>query len=122
MNKKFRTKAGIATIGAVLSAYVIFLALPVALNPIVNNYSSEITKAVKTASGLESEIKDIKFITTPKLTAGLKVGNFKLLTPNGEQVFDANDFQVKMSLLTLLKKQIRIDVIQLKDADVFILL
>lgn len=120
MNKKFWKMAGIATVGTVLSAYVIFLALPVALNPIVNNYSGEITKAVKTASGLNSEIKDIKFVTTPKLTAGLKVGNFKLLTPNGEQVFDANDFQVKMSLLTLLKKQIRIDAVQLKDADVFV--
>lgn len=120
MNKKFWKKAGIVTIGVALSLYVVFLALPVVLNPIVNNHKDEVKTLIKTTSGLNSEIVDIKFVTTPKLTAGLKVGNFKLLTPNGEQVFDANDFKVKMSLLTLLKKQIRVDAIQLKDVDLFV--
>ena len=120
MNKRFWKRAGVAVGGVVLASYTLFLAAPLILNPIVNNYSGEISKIVKESSGLDAKIDGIKFITTPKLTAGFKVQNFKLVTLKDEEVLNADNFQVKMSLLPLLARQIRVDAVQLKSADVYI--
>ena len=117
MNKKCWKKAGIVVSATVLSAYSLFLLAPLALNPVINNYSGEISKIIKDSCGLNSSINNIKFVTTPKLTAGIKVKNFKLLTPKDEEILNAEDFQVKMSLLPLFARQIRIDAVQLKSAD-----
>lgn len=120
MNKKFWKRTGIAISATVLSAYALFLLAPFALNPIANNYSGEISKQIKTSTGLDAKIEGIKFVTTPKLTAGIKIANFKLLTPKEEQILNAADFQVKMSLLSLFARQIRVDAVQLKTADAYI--
>ena len=117
MNKKCWKKAGIVVSATVLSAYSLFLLAPLALNPVINNYSGEISKIIKDSCGLNSSINDIKFVTTPKLTAGIKIKNFKLLTPKDEEILNADDFQVKMSLLPLFARQIRIDAVQLKSAN-----
>ena len=117
MSKKFWKKAGITVCVTVLSAYSLFLLAPFALDTIANNYSGEISKIIKDSCGLNSSIESIKFVTTPKLTAGVKVHNFKLLTPNDEEILNAEDFQVKMSLLPLFARQIRIDAVQLKSAN-----
>ena len=84
MNKKFWKRAGIVVSATVLIVYSFFLLAPLALNPVINNYSGEISKIIKESCGLNSSINNIKFVTTPKLTAGIKIKNFKLLTPNDE--------------------------------------
>ena len=67
-------------IGSVLgSAYIVFLALPLVLNPIINSYSPQIKNIIHDTTGLESELENVKLVTTPKLTAGLKVGKVALL-------------------------------------------
>lgn len=120
MNKLKKT--GIV-IGSILGgAYIIFLASPLVLNPIINSYSPQIKNIIHDASGLESELSNVKVVTTPKLTAGLKVGRFALLEPNNAEIFSADDFQVKMSLLPLLARKIEIDAVQLKNAKANILI
>lgn len=120
MNKKTLAKLGITVGSLIAGAYVVFLASPLVLNPIINSYSPDIVNEIKKASGLDAKLEGVKLVTTPKLTAGLKVQKFVLLTPTNEQVFGADDFQVKMSLLPILAKQIRVDAVQLKNADVYL--
>lgn len=117
MNKIFWKRTGIAVSATVISAYSLFLLAPLALNPVINNYSGEISKIIKDSCGLNSSVEGIKFVTTPKLTAGIKVKNFKLLTPKDEEILNADDFQIKMSLLPLFVKRIRVDAVQLKSAN-----
>ena len=98
---------------SILGIYVLFLLAPLALNPIVNGYVPTINDEIKKATGLESNIENIKFVTTPKLTAGIKIEKFEL-----KDLMSANNFQVKMSLLSLLARKIEIDVVSLDKLDV----
>ena len=118
MNKRVWTKVLIGAAGAVAGVYAIFLLSPLILNPIIEGYIPQINGEIHKATGLVSKLEGVKVVTTPKLTAGLKVKRFTLLTPDNEQVFDSNDFQVKMSLIPLLARKIEIDIVSLENADI----
>ena len=98
---------------SILGIYVLFLLAPLALNPIVNGYVPTINDEIKKATGLESNIENIKFVTTPKLTAGIKVEKFEL-----KNLMSAENFQAKMSLIPLLARKIEVDVVSLDNLDV----
>ena len=118
MNKRVWTKVLIGAAGAVAGVYAIFLLSPLILNPIIEGYIPQINGEIHKATGLVSKLEGVKVVTTPKLTAGLKVKRFTLLTPDNEQVFDSNDFQVKMSLIPLLARKIEIDIVSLENVDI----
>ena len=118
MNKRVWTKVLIAAASAAAGVYAIFLLSPLILNPIIEGYIPQINGEIHKATGLVSKLEGVKVVTTPKLTAGLKVKRFTLLTPDNEQVFDSNDFQVKMSLIPLLARKIEIDIVSLENADI----
>ena len=94
-----------------LTFYVIFLALPLVLNPVIKSYNSQITDLIKQSVGYDSKIEDIKVVTTPKLTVGVKVRNFELAIPNDETFFKSENFKFKISLLPLLLGKIEADCI-----------
>ena len=48
-------------------------------------------------TGLSAGIEEVRIVTTPKLTAGLKVKQFELYTPQKEPIIIADNFQIKMS-------------------------
>lgn len=121
-NKLFWKRAGITVLSVAAGAYVVFLCAPLLLSPIIETYIPQIKNIIHETTGLESELNNVKVVTTPKLTAGLKVGKFALLEPDNTEIFSADDFQVKMSLLPLLARQIRIDAVQLKNAKANILI
>lgn len=98
---------------SILGIYVLFLLAPLVLNPIVNGYVPTINDEIKKATGLDSNIENIKFVTTPKLTAGIKVEKFEL-----KDLMSADNFQAKMSLLPLLARKIEVDVVSLENLDV----
>ena len=118
MNKRVWTKVLIAAASAAAGVYAFFLLSPLILNPIIEGYIPQINGEIHKATGLVSKLEGVKVVTTPKLTAGLKVKRFTLLTPDNEQVFDSNDFQVKMSLIPLLARKIEIDIVSLENADI----
>ena len=122
MNKKLWAKAGMTITIALSATYLIFLASPFFVNPIINKYVPEITKSIKDITGLNSELEEVTFITTPKLTAGLKVKKFELLEPNNNKILEANNFRVKMSLLPIFAKKIEVDVVQLDHLSANILI
>lgn len=118
MNIKLLSKIGIILGGTLVGAYVLFLLMPFVLNFFIDKYTPQIVGEINKATGLSAGLEEVKIVTTPKLTAGLKVKKFELYTPKKEPVVIADDFEVKMSLLPILAKNIRIDVIRLGNADV----
>ena len=110
-------KLGIIFISILLSIYLIFLLAPFIISPIVNNYLPMVNEEIKKASGFNSKIEDFKIVTTPKLTIGAKLGKLSILTPKNKEIFEAENFSVKMSLIPLLAKKIEIDLVQVESVD-----
>ena len=120
MNRNFLKKTAIILGSTVVGIYVIFLLAPFVVSPMVNAYVPQVKDEIKKTTGFESTIEDFKLVTTPKFTVGVKVGKFALA--NGERsILNADDFQVKMSLLPLLAKKIKVDVVSLNNLDVKLL-
>ena len=118
MNIKFWARAGIVSVSIIVGAFLLFLLLPLVLNIFIDKYTPQIVGEINKLTGLSSGLEDVKIVTTPKLTAGLKVKKFELYTPKQEPIFISDNFEVKLSLLPVLTKNIRIDVIKLDKADV----
>ncbi len=114
---KFAVKM-IKLLGIVLfGVFVLFLLLPFVLNFFIDKQIPQIAGLINKYTGLSAGLEEVRVVTTPKLTAGLKVKKFELYTPTKEPILIANDFDVKMSLLPLLAKNIRIDVIKLGSTN-----
>lgn len=122
MNNKIWAKAGITIAGVLGATYITFLAAPFFVNPIINKYVPEITKSIKDMTGLNSNLEEVTLVTTPKLTAGLRVKKFELLEPNNNKILTADNFRVKMSLLPILARKIEVDVVQLENLSANILI
>ena len=118
MNIKILSKFGIISGSILISLFLLFLLLPFMLNFFIDKYTPQIVGEINKATGLSAGLEEVKVVTTPKLTAGLKVKKFELYTPQKEPIFIADNFEVKMSLLPILAKDLRIDVIKLDNADV----
>lgn len=112
--KKFGKVFGVT----LLSLYILFLILPLILSPIANSYSSQVEDIIKTTTGFDAKIEGLGVVTSPKLSAGVKVKDFTLSVPASEKPFIAADnFQFKLALLPLLIKKVQIDEISVKSVD-----
>ena len=118
MNIKFFARLGIILGSIMVALFLLVLALPFILNFAIDKYTPQIVGEINKATGLSAGLEDVKIVATPKLTAGLKVKKFELYTPKKEPVLIADNFQVKMSLASILAKSIRIDVISLDNAEI----
>ena len=121
MNRKLWKRLGITILSFIVFIYVLFLILPLILNPIIEGYIPQIKDIIKETTGLNSNLTNVKVVTTPKLTAGLKVEKFEILEPNNSRVLYAENFKVKMSLISLLARKIEIDTVQLSKAEINLL-
>lgn len=115
MNAGLWKKIGIFCASIVGVVYIGFLFLPFIVSPLVNNYLPQLNEEVKKSTGLELKTGKFGLVTTPKFTVGIRLRNVDLSSPDGDKILSANDLQIKMSLLSLLKKRIKVDVVRLKD-------
>lgn len=118
MNKTVLKKTAIILGSGLLSVYALFLLAPFAISGIANGYVPQINEEIKKATGLNSKIEGIRVVTTPKLTVGAGVDKFVLLTPDNKEILNADNFEVKMSLLPLLARKIEVDIVKLQNLDV----
>ena len=118
MNIEFLKKLGIILGSIIAGTYLLFLLLPFVLNFAIDKFTPQIVGEINKITGLSAGMEEVKVVTTPKLTAGLKVKKFELYTPQKEPIFIADNFEVKMSLVPILTKNVRIDVVKLNNADV----
>ena len=112
------SKIGIVIASILLGLYLIFLILPFIITPIVKNYIPVVNEEIKKMTGLVSEIEDFRIITTPKLTAGAKLGNLTVSTPQNKEIFEMDNLEIKLSLLPILRKRIELDLIKVDDIDI----
>lgn len=109
MNKKIIKTAAITVVSIIGAFYLLFLILPFFLNGILNSYSDDITKIVEESSGFKVKLEKMQIMTTPKLTAGVKIGDIEVSLPANERFFFAKNAEVKISLIPLLVKKIELD-------------
>jgi len=112
------SKIGIVIASILLGLYLIFLILPFIITPIVKNYIPVVNEEIKKMTGLVAEIEDFRIITTPKLTAGAKLGNLTVSTPQNKEIFEMDNLEIKLSLLPILRKRIELDLIKVDDIDI----
>ena len=108
-------KFGMIFGSVVAGLYLLFLLLPIVVSPIININSAAIVKMIEESSGYKVKLGKIYLITTPKLTAGIKVKSAEFAIPTGETFFKAENFKIKMSLLPLLLRKIELDKISLDN-------
>ncbi|MBR6098188.1 hypothetical protein IKP85_00410 [bacterium] len=117
MGKSFWKKLGFGFIYFVAGIYLLFLILPIFINPFLGKYGEQIAKMAEESCGLKIKIEKLRIVTTPKLTIGLKIGYFAAALPNGEEIVSAENTQAKLSLVPLASKKLEIDMFSIDDID-----
>lgn len=93
----------------IVAVYVFFLIAPFFLSGLANSYSDKISDMVEKSCGFKVKLENIRIITTPKLTAGLKISHVDVFLPDNEKFFTADNLSGKLSLIPLLVRKIEID-------------
>lgn len=109
MNKNIAKKVGIISGALILLLYVMFLIVPFFLNSIASSCGHFITSTVKDSAGFVVKFENIRFVTTPKLTAGARIGKLTVGLPTGEVFISLEDAYGKISLIPLLVRKIELD-------------
>ena len=104
----------------VVILYILFLVVPFCLTGLANTYSEQISKFINDVSGLKVEFKDIRFISTPKLTVGLKFGQLKVAMTEDEPLLSAENAQAKVSLFPFIIKKVEIDMLGADNLNVIL--
>ena len=96
-----------AAFGLLVLLYLfICFALPFILNK--HDYSGFIYETVKKETGLELVIKNYRLKISPSLALTMKAENLAIFYPNRQQILDIENIKTDISLLSLLKKEIKI--------------
>ena len=115
--KRFIKKLGLFCVYTIIFLYIAFLIVPFALNPFISSYSKDISKLAEDTCGLKIKIEGLKLVTTPKLTAGVRIKEIGVNLPSGESVVAAENMQAKISLLPLLLKKVEADMFSIDYID-----
>ena len=109
MDFKRLKKPAVIAGSVILALYVLFLIIPFVLSPFVNSYSHYLSKVIDDTCGFKIRFENVKLVTTPKLTAGVKAGHISAMLPDDDEFLSADNAQIKISLLPLLIKRIELD-------------
>ena len=120
MNKKGLKIAGICILGILVFCYVVFLAIPLLVNIYLKSHNADVVRMIEDVSGFKVVLNDIKLVTTPKLTAGIKLGHAEVAPAGHENIFSADGFDIRLSILPLITKRIELDKISAKNTRIFI--
>ena len=108
MDNKFKKPlcAAAITVGIL---YIIFLASPIAVTPILSNYEQKIADTIKTSTGYNAQIEKLSFTTSWNLRAGIKADKFALTIPSKENpFFYSENIKGNIALIPLLFKKIQL--------------
>ena len=102
----------------IVGLYLVFLLLPFVLSPIANSYSQHVADLIKSTTGLDAQVDGLGVVTSPKLSAGLKVKNISISIPAAEYpLFKAKDLKIKLALLPILIRKVQLDEISAKSVN-----
>lgn len=117
MNKKSFKKIGIFSFSVFAGIYLLFLVLPFILSPVLNGYKGQISEMIEKSSNFKVKLDNMQIITTPKLTVGLKINKTEAFLPNNEKFLQADNIQVKLSLLSILLRKIELDAVSADNIE-----
>lgn len=116
-------KMGIITGSVFAGLYILFLALPLILSPILNSYAHQIEELIQVSTGLRANIEGLGVTTSPKLAVGVKVKEFDIYTPNDTiPVLELDDAKADLRLLPLIFKEVRLGNITSEEINVNVVL
>ena len=118
MLKKIIKITGFSILGILATLYVLFLIIPFIANGIIKAHNSDLVKIIEDTTGFKTNLNEIKLVTTPKLTAGLKIGHADFKLPDNSEFLSADNFEVKLSLVPLLTKKIELDKISIDNSKI----
>ncbi len=110
----------VVIVSVILGLYALFLLLPFIVSPIINSYSDEISDVIKESTGYEAKIEGLGVSTSVNFSAGLKVKELSLYTPDDTQkaFFKINNARIRLALLPLLTRKIQLQDAIVDDLDV----
>ncbi len=111
MDLKRLKKPAVIAGSVILTIYAIFLILPFAVSPLVNSYGHYLSKVIEETCGFKVKFENVRLVTTPKLTAGVKAGHLSASTPDNDEFLSADNAQIKISLLPFLIRRVELDAI-----------
>lgn len=120
MMKKVTKIAGFTLLAVLAIIYGAFLISPLFINNYIKSHNSEIINQIETLSGFKVVLNDLKLVTTPKLTAGIKLSHAELAPSKGQNIASVDNFEIKLSLIPLLIKQIELDKISAENIKIFL--
>ena len=120
MMKKVTKIAGFNLLAVLAIIYGAFLISPLFINNYIKSHNSEIINQIETLSGFKVVLNDLKLVTTPKLTAGIKLSHAELAPSKGQNIASVDNFEIKLSLIPLLIKQIELDKISAENIKIFL--
>ena len=106
MKKFFKILLGLICI-TLVSFYLTFLfVLPNTIN--LTQYKEQLQDTIKEQTNLDSSVEQLKLVTKPNLQAGIETGNLSIKLPDGSTIFNAEDINLRISLLQLLLLRINV--------------
>ena len=111
MDLKRLKKPAVIAGSVILTIYALFLIIPFAVSPLVNSYGHYLSKGIEETCGFKVKFENVRLITTPKLTAGVKAGHLSASTPDNDEFLSADNAQIKISLLPFLIRRVELDAI-----------
>jgi uncharacterized protein involved in outer membrane biogenesis len=117
MNKKSFKKISIISFSVFALIYLLFLVLPFILSPVLNGYTDQISEMIEKSSNFKVKLDNMQIITTPKLTVGLKINKTEAFLPNNEKFLQADNVQIKLSLLPIMLRKIELDVVSADNVE-----
>lgn len=105
--KTFFKYVFIIIFSALFTLYMEFLfALPKFVN--LDGFKEDIQQIVKEQADLTLDYNNLKIVTTPLLSAGIKADDISLKLPDGSEIFAADSFQGRISLPSLLLLTVKV--------------
>jgi uncharacterized protein involved in outer membrane biogenesis len=102
-------KVAIASGITVATGYVLFLASPIVVSPILNAHAETFASQIKTATGFDTNIEGISFLAYPNLSAGIRLNKFSLSVPSAQSPFlQTEKASARIALLPILLRQIQL--------------
>lgn len=107
----------IIVFSTLFTLYMEFLfAVPKFVN--LDGFKEDIQKIVKEQADLTLDYDNLKIVTTPFLSAGIKADNISVKLPDGSQVFSTDSFQGRISLPSLLLLTVKVSYAEVNSPEI----
>lgn len=120
MDKKLKKALCVASI-VLGSVYIIFLASPLVVTPILRKNQTKVVDSIKTSTGFNTQIDNLSFSTSWNLRAGIKADKLALSIPTQENnFFYAENIGGNIELIPLLFRKIQLGNLSAQKIDTII--